>query len=316
MKIAQKVKIALDETRMLVLGAQILIGFQFRGVFQDLYSELPAPSRYLNGLALLLMVLTLALLILPGTYHRIVEDGNASGRFHALIDKLAAVALTPFMASLAIDVAITGERIFGMAGGIAGGMAVGVLALLFWYGIEGWQKRSTGQAERAMTERQRDAIEQTGLHERIDQMLTEARVILPGSQALLGFQLAIVLTQAFEKLPSTVKLVHGAALLFVALSIVLLMAPAAYHRIVYKGEDSEEFHRIGSRFVSYSTIPLALGLAADVFVVGTKIVPSELVSAIAAVAVLALLLGLWQGLPRLARRRRGAARLQLRVQSP
>jgi len=30
----------------------------------------------------------------------------------------------------------------------------------------------------------------------IDQMLTEARVILPGSQALLGFQLAIVLTQA------------------------------------------------------------------------------------------------------------------------
>jgi hypothetical protein len=43
MKIAQKVKIALDETRMLVLGAQILLGFQFRGVFQDLYSELPAP---------------------------------------------------------------------------------------------------------------------------------------------------------------------------------------------------------------------------------------------------------------------------------
>jgi hypothetical protein len=259
MKIAQKLKIALDETRMLVLGAQILIGFQFRGVFQDLYSELPASSRYLNGVALLLMVLTLALLILPGTYHRIVEDGNASGRLQALTDKLAAIALSPFMASLAIDVAIAGERIFGMAGGIAAGMAVGVLALLFWYGIAAWRKRSTGQAERAMTERQKDTTEQTGLHERIDQMLTEASAILPGSQALLGFQLSIVLTQAFERLPTTVKLVHGAALLFVALSIVLLMAPAAYHRIVYKGEDSEEFHRIGSRFVSYSTIPLALG---------------------------------------------------------
>jgi hypothetical protein len=168
MKIAQKLKIALDETRMLVLGAQILIGFQFRGVFQDLYSELPASSRYLNGVALLLMVLTLALLILPGTYHRIVEDGNASGRLQALTDKLAAIALSPFMASLAIDVALTGERIFGMAGGIAAGMAVGVLALLFWYGIEAWRKRSTGQAERAMTERQKDTTEQTGLHERID----------------------------------------------------------------------------------------------------------------------------------------------------
>jgi hypothetical protein len=30
---------------------------------------------------------TLALLILPGTYHRIVEEGNASGRFHALTSR-------------------------------------------------------------------------------------------------------------------------------------------------------------------------------------------------------------------------------------
>jgi hypothetical protein len=192
------------------------------------------------------MVLTLALLTLPGTYHRIVEEGNASGRFHALTDKVSDID------SLAIDVAITSAQIFGTGGGIAAGVAVGVLALLFWYGIEAWRKRSTGQAERAMTERQKNITEETGLHEKIDQMLTEARVILPGSQALLGFQLAIVLTQAFEKLPAAIKIVHGAALICVALSIVLLMAPAAYHRIVYKGEDSEEFHRIGSGFVTYS----------------------------------------------------------------
>jgi hypothetical protein len=316
MKIARKLKIALDETRMLVLGAQILLGFQFRGVFQDLYSQLPSSSRYLNGLALILMVVTLALLILPGTYHRIAEGGNASGRVYALTDKVAAIALIPFAASLGIDVAITGERIFGTAGSIAAGIAIGLLALLFWYGIEAWRKRSTGQAERAMISRQEDTVEQTALHDKIDQMLTEARVILPGSQALLGFQLAIVLTQAFERLPSTLKLVHGVALLFVALSIVLLIAPAAYHRIVYKGEDSEEFHRIGSRFVTSSTIPLALGLGADMFVVGTKIVPSELASAIIAIAVLALLLGFWHGLPWLARSRRSTARLELGRQSP
>jgi Family of unknown function (DUF6328) len=306
MEIAQKVKVALDETRMLVLGAQILIGFQFRGVFQDLYSQLPAPSRYLNGIALLLMVVTLALLILPGTYHRIVEEGNASGRFHALTNKLAATALIPFTVSLGIDVGITSERILGPVSGIAAGASVGALALLFWYGVEGWRMRSTGQAERAMSERQKDAVERTGLHEKIDQMLTEARVILPGSQALLGFQLAIVLTQAFEKLPPALKMVHGAALLFISLSIVLLMAPAAYHRIVYKGEDSEEFHRVGSWFVTYSTIPLALGLGADVFVVGTKIVASEVAAAVAGVAVLALLIAIWHVLPLLRRWRQGS----------
>jgi Family of unknown function (DUF6328) len=121
-----------------------------------------------------------------------------------------------------------------------------------------------------MTEHQIDGVEQQPLHEKIDQMLTEARVILPGSQALLGFQLAIVLTETFEKLPGAVKLTHGAALVFVALSIVLLMAPAAYHRIVYAGEDSETFHCIGGRFVALATVPLALGLAADVFVVATR----------------------------------------------
>ena len=121
-----------------------------------------------------------------------------------------------------------------------------------------------------MSEAQADEIEQPPLHEKIDQMLTEARVILPGAQALLGFQLAIVLTDAFEKMPGAVKLTHGAALGCVALSIILLMTPAAYHRIVYGGEDSEALHRIGSWFVTWSTVPLAFGLAADVAVVGTK----------------------------------------------
>jgi len=48
MELSKKVKVALDETRMLILGAQILLGFQFRGVFGDGYDQLPADSRYLS----------------------------------------------------------------------------------------------------------------------------------------------------------------------------------------------------------------------------------------------------------------------------
>jgi hypothetical protein len=44
--------------------------------------------------------------------------------------------------------------------------------------------------------------------------------------------------------------------------------------------------------VTYSTILLALGLGADVFVVGTKIVASEVAAAVAGVAVLALLIAI------------------------
>ena len=55
-------------------------------------------------------------------------------------------------------------------------------------------------------------MEKTPLNERITQMLTEARVVLPGVQALLGFQLTSVISQSFEKLPASSKLVHAVSL--------------------------------------------------------------------------------------------------------
>jgi len=70
---------------------------------------------------------------------------------------------------------------------------------------------------------------------------------------LLGFQLAIVLTQSFEGLPVTSKIVHAASLFLVALAVMLLMAPASYHRIVYAGEDTEDMHRVGNVLVTAST---------------------------------------------------------------
>jgi hypothetical protein len=52
MELSKKVKIALDETRILILGVQILLGLQLRGVFSDGYEQLPTYVRYLDGLAL------------------------------------------------------------------------------------------------------------------------------------------------------------------------------------------------------------------------------------------------------------------------
>jgi hypothetical protein len=66
MELSKKVKTALDETRILILGAQILLGFQFRGVFSDGYDQLPRDARYLDGVALGLMICVVALLITPG----------------------------------------------------------------------------------------------------------------------------------------------------------------------------------------------------------------------------------------------------------
>ena len=128
-------------------------------------------------------------------------------------------------------------------------------------------------------------------------MLTEARVILPGAQALLGFQLAIVLTDPFEKLPSLPRLLHAAALMSVALSVALLITPAALHRIVWAGEDTEAILAIGGRVTILALLPLAMGMAGDSYVVLSRVLGSAAPAAVAATLVLLYLIGFWFAWP-------------------
>jgi hypothetical protein len=312
MELSKKVKTALDETRMLILGAQILLGFQFRGVFSDGYEQLPSHALYLDGIALGLMICVIALLITPGPYHRIVEDGNDSGSFHRLVTIIAGIALLPFALALGFDLLIISERVFGELAGAAAGTAATAMAVAFWYGFPVLRTQYIGEQERAVSKSRTGEQSSTPLHAKIEQMLTEARVVLPGAQALFGFQLAIVLTQSFEQLPSASKISHAASLFLVALAIVLLMAPAAYHRIVYAGEDSQDMHRVGSVLVTAATVPLALGLVGDVYVVITKIVGSPTAGMIAGSLALVLLIGLWHVFPLVAlslRKRHRSVRL-------
>jgi Family of unknown function (DUF6328) len=94
---------------------------------------------------------------------------------------------------------------------------------------------------------------------------------------------------------------HALALGLVALCTILLMTPAAYHRIVYAGEESQQFHELGNRFIIAATIALALGLAAEVYVVIAKIAGSERLGISAAVVSLVVLASLWHVLPMLVR---------------
>lgn len=296
MELSKKLKLALDEARMLMLGAQILLGFQLRGAFADRFDEVPTHTRYLDGVALALMVAAVALLSAPGPYHRIVESGNDSGEFHGFVSVIADLALLPFALALGIDCFVTTEQVFGVGTALAAGFGGAAIALALWYGMPRLVRQRKGQRERAMTQRQRGERPHTPLHTKIEQMLTEARVILPGAQALFGFQLSIVLTQSFEKIAATSQIVHAASIGLVALSVMLLMAPAAYHRIVYAGEDTEDMYNTGSWFVTTATAPLALGLAGDIYVVIEKIAGPA--AGITAGAVgFAALVGLWYAYP-------------------
>jgi hypothetical protein len=59
----RKVKTGLDETRLLVLGTQVLLGFQFQAFFQDGFSGLGAPSRFCCLAGLGSITLAIAVLV-------------------------------------------------------------------------------------------------------------------------------------------------------------------------------------------------------------------------------------------------------------
>ena len=297
MKLDRRIKTALDETRLLILGSQVLFGFLFESVFQNGFETVPRTSQYLACAALVLMVLSIGCLIAPSMQHRIVEAGQSSLRLERAISVLANSSLLPFTASLGLGLFIVFERIFGRIAGLAAGTASVVLAGFFWAGLA-WL---IGQKRRwSMTEESGP----TPLATKIEQMLTEARVIIPGCQALLGFQFVVMLTSGFDELPPDAKVIHAAALCFVTVATILLMTPAALHRQSFGGNDSESFLRLGSVFVIIASLPLALGIAADIYVVFLKVTHLAAIALATSLAMLLTMLLLWYLYPIWLRARR------------
>ena len=288
-----------------MLGAQILLGFQLHGAFQERFGSLSPQAKIIDAIALLLILSSVGLLIAPSAFHRIVDRGESTGRTLVITSICAAASLLPFAVALGIDLSIALMRILQSSVlGIVSGASFALMGLAAWYGL-GWiMKSHQGATERQQAVSHRGVTEIAPLHSKIEQMLTEARVILPGAQALLGFQLAIVLTDTFERLPSLSRLLHAAALMSVALSVALLITPAALHRIVWAGEDTEAFFRIGARITILALLPLAMGMAGDSFVVLWLVLGSIGPATMAASLVLLCLIGLWFGWPFVARLQR------------
>ena len=137
----------------------------------------------------------------------------------------------------------------------------------------------------------------TPLETQVDQLLTEARIIIPGVQALLGFQLTVTLTRAFAELPVEAKVAHAIALCCIGLAVVLLMAPASLHRISFGGQDDPEFLKIASVFVVAAPLPLAFGIGLDSYVAAGRALQSEVAATVLASGAVLVLLGMWYAYP-------------------
>lgn len=260
-----RLKDLLDETRLTMLGAQVLIGMQFRGAFNDRFDALPVDFRWLHGIALLLILLASAFLLATPTFHQITFRGHASRRMLDWSSGNLKAALLPIALALGLDVAIGLVREAGALCALLAGGAFALGAASGWYLVPALAHREQPRGEGEMEEKE------GSLETRIAQTLTELRVILPGAQALFGFQFIAVLTASFDTLPAASRVVHLVSFGVIGVAIILLVAPAAYHRIAAEGAAEKRVLRYAAHVMIPAVGLLALGMAGDAYVIVRKI---------------------------------------------
>jgi hypothetical protein len=141
--------------------------------------------------------------------------------------------------------------------------------------------------------------EAQSLKDAVQQTLEEARMVLPGIQALFGFQLIAVFNDGFaQRLDAVEQALHLAAIALVAVAVALIMTPAAYHRQAQPRRIDERFLALASNFVAAALAPLAVGLALDLYLVARIVLDRPWIAASVAAVLFALLAGLWFVYPR------------------
>jgi hypothetical protein len=143
-----------------------------------------------------------------------------------------------------------------------------------------------------------------GLEDALTHLLEECRMVLPGVQALFGFQLIVVFNRSFFiRLTFWEQCLHLVALASVAIAACLVMTPAALHRQSGSMHVSEEFLRVGSRLLLAAMIPLMLGIGIDFFLIAHMVLGEAEAAAAVAALLVAVLAGFWFLFPRAYRRR-------------
>jgi uncharacterized protein DUF6328 len=300
-QLKDKIENVLNETRILVLGIQILIGFGFRGFFEPGFRKMAPAAQMLQLVTLGLMLLCFGVLMIPAPYHRIVLHGRNTGDLHRLATMTVSAGLLPFAVAMGLSFYLGARWVLGTVASLVLSGLVLLLALVCWYGVEFIaRRRKQGHVHAYATydplrEVNMNEEQQTDLTTRVKQVLIECRVVLPGAQALLGFQLIIMWMTEFYKIPQLWKVLHLASLVAVAISTILLITPAAYHRIVEQGEDSEMLHHITARLLLAAMAFLALGICGDFYVACRLTALSVIASTALSVSLLTFFYAAWFG---------------------
>lgn len=149
---------------------------------------------------------------------------------------------------------------------------------------------------RGRLEVERDETEAERIDRNFTELLGELRIALPGVQVLFAFLLTVPFAQGFAKLDAFERDLYLVVLLLTALASALLIAPTAYHRMLFRKGYKLEILAFANRAAMIGLGVLALAMSGAILLI--TLVLFGAAAAIPVTAASALVFaGLWYVLP-------------------
>jgi hypothetical protein len=99
------------------------------------------------------------------------------------------------------------------------------------------------------------------------ELLQEVRVAQTGIQVLFGFLLAVAFTPRFREISDFQRIDYFVTLLATGAAAVLLIAPTAYHRILFQRGDKQHLVVVANRFTMFGLVGVAVSMVGVVLLV-------------------------------------------------
>ncbi len=128
------------------------------------------------------------------------------------------------------------------------------------------------------------------------ELLQELRVAGIGIQVLFGFLLALPFAARFIRLDSNQRHLYVATLVIAALSIGLLSAPVAFHRLVFRQHKKDRVLRVANVMALAGLATVAIAVSLAVLLVTGAVLTGLAVPLIFCLTVL-MFLALWLVVP-------------------
>lgn len=128
------------------------------------------------------------------------------------------------------------------------------------------------------------------------ELIQELRVAQTGIQVLAGFLLTLPFSNLFPKISTTHRVTYLVAFSLAIVTIALMTAPVALHRLLFGRHEKDVLVRTGDVFAKSGMTALGLTLVTVVVLI-FGVVVSDLAGILAGASALLLYVALWVVLP-------------------